>query len=78
MAQLITPNTVKVVSQNGEVTISLKLDLNINLNQNGGIASIDATDTGNEITKKIIKKSDDDVQWEIPDFGPSKKINFGK
>lgn len=73
MAQLITPNTVKVVSQNGEVTISLKLDLNINLNQNGGIASIDATDTGNEITKKIIKKSDDDVQWEIPDFGPSKK-----
>lgn len=77
MAQLITPNTVKVVTQNGEVTISLKLDLNINLNQNGGIASIDATDSGSEIVKKINKKPDD-VQWEIPDFGPSKKINFGK
>ena len=77
MAKLITPNTVKVVTQNGEVTIYLKLDLNINLNQNGGIASIDATDSGSEIVRKVGKKSDD-VQWEIPDFGPSKKINFGK
>lgn len=77
MAQLITPNSVKVVTQNGEVTISLQIDLNINLNQSGTVVGADST--VNSILPNKTKKMDDDaVDWEIPDFGPTKKINFGK
>lgn len=74
MAHLIQPNSVKVVTKDGEVTVSLQIDLNINLNQNGTF-----TDNGTNVNAKVSsKKTDDEVAWVIPDFKPSEKINFGK
>jgi len=35
MAQLLKPQNVKVVTKDGELIISLQLDININLNQSG-------------------------------------------
>lgn len=74
MAQLIQPNSVKVVTKEGEITVSLQIDLNINLNQNGTFVEGGVTSTA----KVNSKKDDDDVAWVIPDFKPSEKINFGK
>lgn len=74
MAHLIQPNSVKVVTKDGEITVSLQIDLNINLNQHGALA-----DTGTNVNAKVnSKKTEDEVAWAIPDFKPSEKINFGK
>lgn len=80
MAQLITPNSVKVVTQNGEVTISLQIDLNINLNQ-AGISFIN--NDGNIKDHNINAnasgaKKDEDFEWVIPDFKKTEKVDFGK
>ena len=75
MAQLIQPNNVKVVTKDGEIIVSLQIDLNINLNQSGSVSAIQAADS---VTTNNISKKDDDVAWVIPDFKPTEKIKFGK
>lgn len=72
MPALIKPGTVKVVSHEGEVQVSITLELNINLNTEGMIAAI----SQKEEKKTTIEKKEDSA-WEIPDF-ESSTINFGK
>lgn len=74
MANLISPSNVQVVTKNGELLVNFKIDLNINLN--GTTVNIPLEATGK--IDKAMKKEDDDVEWAIPDFKPTEKINFGK
>lgn len=81
MAQLIRPGSVKVRSQDGEVQVTIALELTINLNTEGlsiaAAAPIQAQHQPTlENTKEKAKKND--VMWEIPDFGASPKVDFGK
>jgi hypothetical protein len=71
MPNLIKPNSVKIITKDGEVTISLQIDLNINLNQNG----VGFTNTNNSVSGN---SKDEDFEWAIPDFNKSEKLNFGK
>jgi len=72
MANLINPSGVQVITKDGEMTVSLKIDLNINLN--GTAVNIPINETA-----KVKNMDDDDkVEWMVPDFANSKKINFGK
>lgn len=75
MPQLIKPGTVKILTQDGEVQVSIVLELNINLNTN----NIDVV-SQSIVEKKdnTIKKEKEQDDWMIPDFGDSPKINFGK
>ena len=74
MPQLIKQNDIKIVTKDGEVKISISLDLNINLGEvSGSIGSLK-----NNEEKIINKKEEDKVQWAIPDFVTTEKINFGK
>ena len=73
MAQLIKPQNVKVVTKEGELLISLQLDININLNQSGSFVS-----TAQDVSKIKVANKDDEVEWAIPEFKPSEKIKFGK
>lgn len=60
-----------VLTQNGECTLHITLDLNINLNS--GDVSIS--------TRKNVKENQEDtnVKREIPDFTPTtERIKFGK
>ena len=51
MPQLIKPGEVKVITKDGEVKISISLDLNINLGEiSGGVNILGAT--GNTPNKK--------------------------
>jgi regulator of protease activity HflC (stomatin/prohibitin superfamily) len=75
MAQLLKPQNVKVVTKDGELIISLQLDININLNQSG---TFDVNTSGSAVPAEVKKKTDDDVKWEIPDFNTTEKIKFGK
>ena len=92
MPALIRPGSVKVVTKDGEVQVSITLELNINLNSEGilgalniaNIASVEnATNVVNtsvsSTTEEKKKQSikEDIAAWEIPDFG-TQKINFGK
>ncbi len=70
MAQLIKPNSVKILTQEGEVTIHL--EITINLNSDGLNVSTQA------VKNEEVKKEKEKDEWMIPDFGDSPKINFGK
>ena len=71
MVQLIRPNEVRIQTHEGECQVTIVLELNINLNTDG--MSIAQSKKGQEAPK-----DDDKVEWAIPDFTSSKKINFGK
>jgi hypothetical protein len=68
MPQLIKPHEVRVVTQQGECTVSIVLELNINLNADG--VKVAARTVSPETPE-------DKVEWAIPDF-TSSKIKFGK
>ena len=63
--QVIKPQTIvkEVVTKQGEVTINLVLDINVN----SGNINIAAKESA----------EDDSFNWIIPEFG-SEKIEFGK
>jgi hypothetical protein len=73
MPNLIKPNSVKIITKDGEILVSLQIDLNINLNQNGSSFT-----SNNSNTSSVNKKDDDDFEWAIPDFKKSEKVDFGK
>jgi len=77
MAQLIKPGSVKVITENGEVKVSITLDLNINLNSGNIQVSAQSNTTEQQIKQNVSNKKESD-DWLIPDFGASPKLNFGK
>lgn len=68
MAQVIKPNQVKILTQDGEVKVSITLELNINLNTD----QIKIAGTASQ-EHKIEKEAD----YLVPDF-TSQIIEFGK
>lgn len=75
MASLIKPGTVKVSSKDGEVQVSLTIDLNLSLNSDGlvvGTRSVEASYSG------APSKEKEKFEWAIPDFEDAPKIDFGK
>jgi hypothetical protein len=79
MPQLIKPGSVRVVSKDGEVTVAITIDLNINLTNLLEGVSLPSTSITDKSKKEnsITEIANDKVEWAIPDFG-SEKINFGK
>jgi hypothetical protein len=75
MAQLIRPSDVKIITKDGELKVSITLDLNINMNGSIEALSVDGKSTAKKETS--IGNAEDKVAWAIPDF-VSEKINFGK
>ena len=79
LAQLIRPGSVKVLSQDGEVRVTIDLQLTINLNGDGltvGATATAANGNLESLAEKMVKA--DKIAWEIPDFGPVPKVDFGK
>lgn len=69
MPYLIKQGDTKIITKEGEIFVNIALELNIKLDgQNLQI--------GNSQQKQ--NKEQEKVNWEIPDFNPSAKINFGK
>jgi hypothetical protein len=74
MANLIKPGDIKVVTKNNELFVNISLELNIKLD--GNVTNLNLnSDFGSQ---SIPKKEEEKINWEIPDFTPSNKINFGK
>ena len=75
MAQLIRPSDVKIITKDGELKVSITLDLNINMN--GSIEAMSVDGKPSMKKENLIDNLDDKVTWAIPDFA-SEKIDFGK
>lgn len=78
MAQLVKPGEVKIVTKEGEIIVSLQIDLNINLNQSGSILVEGGVQAKNAGFTKNETNAEENADWMIPDFKPVEKIKFGK
>lgn len=65
---------IKVITKEGEATVHITLELNINLNTSG--LSVSVGQNGGK--EEEVKEEKEKTQWAIPEFGPTKKIEFGK
>jgi len=75
VASLIKPGSVKILTKDGEIQVSLTLDININLNsENINFESKNGEE--NSIKEEI--KIKEKIDWVIPEFDGSSKIDFGK
>lgn len=72
MGRRIKPQEVKIITKEGECSVNITLDLNINITADGLKVSAEAGAAEPEEAKPTPK------EWVIPEFGPSPKINFGK
>lgn len=77
MPQLIKTGDVKVVSKDGEVKLSITLDLNINLGELQGLGLAGTSSNNTKKEEKLLDNLEEKVHWAVPDF-TSEKINFGK
>jgi len=68
---------IKVVTAQGEATVHITLELNINLNT-GGLSISASQGKEHEEIKEEIKEEKEKTQWVIPEFSKTKKIEFGK
>jgi hypothetical protein len=74
MPQLIRPGETTVVTKTkqGECSVKISLDLNINLNADGVVSVQGVSGKAKQV------EEEDKVDWTIGDFAPKKKVNFGK
>ena len=70
MPNLIKQGEARVITKNGEVFVNIALELSIKLDG----SSIQISN-GSSIENK---KQEEKINWEIPDFESSNKIQFGK
>ncbi len=77
MPQLIRPQTkiVQTLTSDGEVEVTIKMDITINLASDGLVL---AQAQGGQSSSPYVTGNDDKVEWAIPDFGDTEKVNFGK
>lgn len=80
MVYKIDNNKVKVVTKDGECTLHITLDVNINFT--GGMPNFNNQNLQpNTIINSALNNAEEDkTVWEIPDFKPTKtnNLNFGK
>lgn len=77
MAQLIKASDVKVITKDGECRLSISIDLNVNLNASGIAVGVQNTKV-EQVTQQEKENTKESTLWEIPDFTPMPKLNFGK
>jgi hypothetical protein len=74
--QQYQPTTI--ITKQGECEITLKLELNININSNGGV-NVSATSMPVTPSARIpLPPEEESINWAIPDFRDTEKIQFGK
>lgn len=77
MPQAIKPNvvTTETITREGEVTIRLVIELNLNMN--GQLTGVVASTEEKPVA--LAQKSKDEAEWMVPEFSPSTEtIEFGK
>ncbi len=77
MPQYVRPSTVIVTNQtNSDGHIKITLELNINLTTSGSVSPSSSEVRVDPVV--TVKKEEDKVKFEIPDFSVGEMIDFGK
>jgi hypothetical protein len=74
MPQVVKPHSVIIQTKEGEVSVKLTIDLNLNLN--GEINAVTAS--AKTAPAAEVAKPSEEPEWMIPDFSASENIDFGK
>ncbi len=74
MPQLITPAHIVTMTQDGEVKVTIVLELNINLNSGELSASLNAAPKKGDLPKSKYEE----VDWSLPELSSGTKLEFGK
>lgn len=69
MPQIIKPKQVQIVTKDGEVSVHITLDVNLNISGH--------TITGSDPVAEKKREPEQETEWLIPEFSSS-KIKFGK
>jgi hypothetical protein len=78
LGQLLKPNIVKVVTKDGEMHVTISLELTINLNSDNLKVAVAPSVVVPQMEQKVAIQKNEEPIWEIPDFGPMPKVDFGK
>lgn len=73
MPQIISPSQI-VMTKDGEIRVTIALELNININSAGQISTTICEPPENELPKSKF----DEVEWELPELSSGVKVEFGK
>ena len=74
MAKLTKPSSVKVVPKDGEIEITININISVDSLMSGEGLTIQSSPT----VKSVPKYDDDKVDLMIPDFASGFKVDFGK
>lgn len=77
MAQLIKPGAVKVLTKEGEVAVTIAIELTVNLNADNLNIKSQVSGSQEKLTTQE-EEVKDSSYWEIPDFDLGPKVDFGK
>jgi hypothetical protein len=77
MAQLIKPGAVKVLTKEGEVAVTIAIELTVNLNADNLNIKSQVINSQEKINNQEEEVKDSSF-WEIPDFDLGPKVDFGK
>ena len=69
---------MKVVTKDGEMHVTISLELTINLNSDNLKVNASPSYVVPQAEQKLTKQVNDNPMWEIPDFAPMPKVEFGK
>lgn len=78
LGQLLKPNTVKVVTKDGEMHMTISLEITINLNSDNLKVTAAPSVVVPQMEQKVATQKIEEPMWEIPDFAPMPKVEFGK
>lgn len=78
MPNLIKQGEARVITKNGEVFVNISLELTIKLDGTNFQALASGFPGGSSREGSVAEPQQEKVNWEIPDFSSSNKIQFGK
>jgi hypothetical protein len=78
MAQLIKPGAVKVLTKEGEVAVTIAIELTVNLNAEGLQVNSQVKNISSESVASKEDQKAESTYWEVPDFDLGPKVDFGK
>jgi hypothetical protein len=73
MPQIISPSQI-VMTKDGEIRVTIALELNINVNASGQVS----TSIGVQPEIEPPKSKFDEVEWDLPELSSGVKVEFGK
>jgi hypothetical protein len=78
MPQVLSKPLTKVVTKDGECTVTIALELTINLNTEGVVGVVAKSEQVQSQASPAAPQKEESMDWMLPDLKGIEKIKFGK